>query len=356
MPSPTPFPPMLSTDVGRIALRTEHPFTIARETIHEIENVIVRVEDADGHVGLGGASPSRHYGETIETIVAVLPGLLEAVEAVDDPHNLQRIERRLNQVVRGHPAAKAAVSIALHDLVAKRADQPLYRHWGLDPADTVTSSFTIAIDTLDRMAEKTDAAVDAGYPILKVKLGTERDEAIIDTVRRHAPEAAIRVDANEAWTPREAVRMTRVLADYDVEFVEQPLPAEHRDGLRFVYEHSALPIALDESCVRLADVPRIADRADIANLKLMKCGGLRAVRRMIHTARAHGLEVMLGCMIESNASLAAAAHLAPLLDYADLDGSLLLAEDPYDGVPMPEGRVDLASLERAGTGAHLRDA
>jgi len=347
---------MLTTDVERISLRTEHPFTIARETIREIETVIVRIEDGDGDVGIGGAGPSRHYGETTETIVAVLPALLEVVEAVGDPTQRQRIERRLNQVVRGHPAAKAAVSVALHDLVAKRADQPLYQYWGLDPADAVTSSFTIAIDTLDRMAEKTDAAVAAGFPILKVKLGTERDEAIVDTVRTHAPDAAIRVDANEAWTPREAVRMTRLLADYDVEFVEQPLPADHHEGLRFVYEHSALPIALDESCVTLADVPRIADRADVANLKLMKCGGLLEARRMIHAARAHGLEVMLGCMIESNASIAAAAHLAPLLDYADLDGSLLLAEDPYDGVPMPEGRVELGGLERAGTGAYLRDA
>ena len=345
---------MLTTDVERISLRTEHPFTIARETIHEIENVIVRVEDGDGHVGIGGAGPSRHYGETVETLVAVLPALLEVVEAVGNSTQRQRIERRMEQVVRGHPAAKAAVSIALHDLAAKRASRPLCRYWGLDPANAVTSSFTIAIDTLDRMAEKTDAAEAAGYSILKVKLGTERDEAIIDTVRAHAPDATIRVDANEAWTPREAVRMTRVLADHGVEFVEQPLPADHHEGLRFVYEHTALPIALDESCVRPADVPRIADRADSANLKLMKCGGLRTVRRMIHTARAHGLEVMLGCMIESNASIAAAAHLAPLLDYADLDGSLLLVDDPYEGVPMPEGRVALEGASRPGTGARRR--
>jgi L-alanine-DL-glutamate epimerase-like enolase superfamily enzyme len=220
-----------------------------------------------------------------------------------------------------------------------------------ESAASVPSSFTIAIDSPERMAEKTADAVAAGYPILKVKLGTDRDEAIVRTVREQAPDATLRVDANEAWTAREAVRMTHVLADYDVEFVEQPLPATHHAGLKHVYDRSALPIALDESCVTLADVPRIADRADIANLKLMKCGGLREARRMVHAARAHGLEVMLGCMIESNASIAAAAHLAPLLDYADLDGSLLLAEDPYAGVPMPEGRVELAGLGRAGTGA-----
>jgi L-alanine-DL-glutamate epimerase-like enolase superfamily enzyme len=347
---------MLTTHFERVSLRTEHPFTIARETIHEIENMIVRIEDEDGRVGLGGAAPSRRYGETVDTVAAVLPALLDAVEAVGDPHNLQCIERDMNAVVHGNPAAKAAVDIALHDLVATRADLPLYRYWGLDPADTVTSSFTIAIDTLERMAEKTRDAVAAGYSILKVKLGTDRDRAIIETVREHAPDATIRVDANEAWTPQEAVRKIRLFADYDVEFVEQPLPADHHDGLKHVYERSALALALDESCVTLADVPRVAARADIANLKLMKCGGLRETQRMIHAARAHGLEVMLGCMIESNASIAAAAHLAPLLDYADLDGSLLLAEDPYDGVDLPEGQVDLEGLDRAGTGAQQRGA
>jgi L-alanine-DL-glutamate epimerase-like enolase superfamily enzyme len=347
---------MLTTDFERISLRTEHPFTIARETIHEIENVIVRVEDDEGHVGLGGAAPSRRYGETVDTVAAVLPALLEVVEQVDDPQNLQRIEGEMDAVVRDNPAAKAAVSIALHDLVAKRAGLPVYRHWGLDPADTVTSSFTIAIDSLERMAEKTADAVADGYSILKVKLGTDRDRAIIETVREHAPDATIRVDANEAWTPPEAVQKIQMLADYDAEFVEQPLPADHDEGLRYVYERSALPIALDESCVTLPDVPHIADRADIANLKLMKCGGLRETRRMIHAARAHGLEVMLGCMIESNASIAAAAHLAPLLDYADLDGSLLLAEDPYDGVDLPGGSVDLEGTSRAGTGAQRRQS
>lgn len=345
---------MLTTDFERVSLRTEHPFTIARETIHETENVIVRIEDESGRVGLGGAAPSRRYGETIDTIVAILPALLDAVEHVDDPHNLQRIERTMNAVVHGNPAAKGAVSIALHDLAAKRAELPLHRYWGLDPADTVTSSFTIAIDTPERMAEKTADAVAEGYSILKVKLGTERDRAIIDTVREHAPDSTIRVDANEAWSPREAIQKIRLLADYDIEFVEQPLPADHHEGLAYVYERAVLPIVLDESCVTLADVPRIADRADIANLKLMKCGGIRETRRMIHAARAHGLEVMLGCMIESNASIAAAAHLAPYVDYADLDGSLLLAHDPYTGVALPAGRVDLENVSRAGTAARRR--
>jgi len=346
----------LTTSFERVEMALEHPFTIARGTQETVANVVVRVEDEDGTVGIGGAGPSPHYGETDGTIQAVMPALLDVVERVDDPHNLARIESGMQSVVNRNPAARCAVSIACHDLAAKQAGLPLYRYWGLDPADTVTSSFTIGLDDLDTMRSKTEAAVDAGYDVLKVKLGTGRDEAILQAVRDAAPDARLRVDANEAWSPREAVRKIEQLAAYDLEFVEQPVPAENHEGLRFVRERSELPIAVDESLETAADVPRIAGAADVANLKLMKCGGLREAERIIHAARAHGLEVMLGCMIESNASIAAAAHLAPLLDYADLDGSLLLAdgEDPYEGVPMPAGLVDLDAQERPGTGARPR--
>jgi L-alanine-DL-glutamate epimerase-like enolase superfamily enzyme len=187
--------------------------------------------------------------------------------------------------------------------------------------------------------------------VLKIKLGTDRDRELIDAVREAAPDARLRVDANEAWAPKEAVAKSAWLADRDVEFVEQPVPAENPEGLRYVYERSELPIAADESCVTAADVPAIADRCDIANLKLMKTGSLSEARRLIAAARAHGLEVMCGCMIESNGSIAAAAQLAPLLDYADLDGSLLLAEDPYEGIDLADGEIRLADQDRAGTGA-----
>lgn len=341
----------LTTEFERVSLPLENAFTITRGTQETAENVIVRIEDDEGTVGIGGAAPSSHYGETADTVEAVLPDLLSVVEDVGDPHQRERVERRMAETVERNPAARCAVSIALHDLASKHADLPLYRYWGLDPAESVETSYTIGIDSTDRMAEKTETAVERGYSTLKVKVGTDRDEEIVSTVRAAAPDATIRVDANEAWSPREAVRKIDALAEYDLEFVEQPVPAGNPEGLKFVRDRSALPIAADESCITLEDVPRIADRADIANLKLMKCGGLREAKRMIHAARAHGLEVMLGCMIESNASIAAAAHLAPLLDYADLDGSLLLAEDPYDGVAMLDGEIDLESLDRPGTGA-----
>ncbi|MFC6733525.1 MULTISPECIES: dipeptide epimerase [unclassified Haladaptatus] len=340
----------LDASFERVALPLENPFTIARGTQEVAENVIVRIEDDEGTVGVGGAAPSEHYGETAATVEAVMPDLLAVVEEVGDPHALDEIERKMQARVNRNPAARVAVSIALHDLVAKRVDLPLYRYWGLDADQAPDTSFTIGIDTKETMYEKTRDAVEAGYEILKIKVGTDRDEEIIETVREAAPDATIRVDANEGWTPRKAVEMCHLLAEYDVEFVEQPVPAEDPEGLKFVYERSPLPIAADESCITLADIPQIADRVDIANLKLMKCGSLREALRMIHTARAHGLEVMLGCMIESNASIAAAAHLAPLLDYVDIDGSLLLAEDEYDGIPMPAGVLEFDPA-LPGTGA-----
>ncbi|MCL9812627.1 dipeptide epimerase [Natranaeroarchaeum aerophilus] len=340
----------LSTSVERVELPFEFPFTIARGTTTSAENVVVRIEDDDGRVGIGGAAPSPHYGETVDTVEAVLPELLAIVEDIGDPHQLARIERRMRETVRQNPAARASVSIALHDLVARRLDVPLYRYWGLDPTESVRTSYSIGIDDTETMREKVETATDRGFEVLKIKVGTGRDEEIVRTIREAAPDATIRVDANEAWPPKEAVRTIDRIADYDIEFVEQPVPAENPEGLRYVYEHSPIPIAADESLETVVDVPQIADRCDIAVLKLMKCGGLREARRIIETAHAHGLEVMCGCMYESNASIAAAAQLAPLLDYADLDGSLLLDDDPYEGVPMPAGRIGLQPLERNGSG------
>ncbi|WP_411963978.1 dipeptide epimerase [Haloferax sp. YSMS24] len=345
---------MLTAKFDRVSMQLADPFGISRGTQTAAENVVVRIEDEGGMTGVGAAAPSAHYGETAATVEAVLPDLLDVVEEVGDPHAIDRIERRMEETVRRNPAARTAVSIALHDLAAKRLGVPLYKLWGLDPERAPASSFTIGLDDIETIREKTADAYEAGYDILKVKVGTDRDKAIIEAVRDEAPGVTIRVDANEAWTPREAVEMSEFLADYGVEFVEQPVPAEDYEGLKFVYDNSALPIAADESCITADDIPKIADRVDIANLKLMKCGSLSEATRMIHTARSHGLEVMLGCMIETNAAIAAGCHLAPLLDYADLDGSLLLADDPYDGVPMPNGAIDLEALDRPGTGAELR--
>lgn len=341
----------LETSFERVSLPLDHEFTIARSTAEAAANVVVRVSDDDGTTGVGAAAPAARYGETPATVEAVLPDLLDVVASVDDPANAQRIEAGMCDAVRDNPSARAAVSVACADLAAKRAGLPLYRYWGLDPERAPVSSFTVGIADTHRMRAKTREAVDAGYDVLKVKLGTSRDREIVAAVREVAPSATLRVDANEAWSPREAVAKTEWLAEHDVEFVEQPVPAEDPEGMRFVREHGALPVAADESCVTLDDVPRAAEIADVVNVKLEKCGGPREARRLIAAARAHGLDVMLGCMVASNAALAAACHLAPLADYVDLDGALLLADDPYEGVPMPAGRIDLAALERPGSGA-----
>jgi L-alanine-DL-glutamate epimerase-like enolase superfamily enzyme len=336
-----------------VSLPLDVPFEIARGTTETAENVVVEIEHG-GETGYGAAAPARRYGETAATVQAILPELLEAAEAVGDPHARRAIGERMATVVEGNPAAKAAVDVALWDLAGKLLDEPVYRLLGCSTDEGgPPTSFTIGIDGTDVMADRAREAVGAGYPVLKLKLGTDRDTEIVSAVREAAPEATLRVDANEAWTPTEAVRKCRELETYGVEFVEQPVEADDPDGLRYVHERSPLPIAADESCRTAADVPTIADRCDIANLKLMKTGGLTPAIELLHAARAHGLEVMCGCMIETNVSIAAAANLLPLLDYADLDGSLLLESDPYAGVPVSSGRFDLEGVDR-GTGAHPR--
>jgi L-alanine-DL-glutamate epimerase-like enolase superfamily enzyme len=331
----------------RLELTLDHPFGISRGTTETTEALVVRLE-VDGETGLGAAAPAAYYGETPETVAGLLPDLLAAVEG-QDPHDLQGLHDRLEDVVGKNPAAKAAVDVAAHDLVARLLDVPLFRYLGLDPTRSVPSSFTVSLADPETMARRASEAVDAGHDHLKVKLGGDRDEAALAAVREAAPGAAVRVDANAGWRPKEAVRMCGVCADHGVEFVEQPVPPG--EGLGYVHDRSPLPIAADESCVTAADVPTVADSADVVNVKLMKCGGVRPAVEQIHAARAHGLEVMLGCMLEPNVSIAAAAHLTPLVDHADLDGSLLLADDPYEGIPIPE--CDLTGTER-GTGVRRR--
>ncbi|MFB6139352.1 MAG: dipeptide epimerase [Halosimplex sp.] len=342
--------PELATEFERVALPLADPFTIARGTTETTENVVVRIGDGT-HEGVGAAAPSSYYGETAETVEAVLPDLLAVVEDVGDPHARQRIERELRAVVERNPSARAAVDVALADLAARRLDVPLYRQLGLDPAAAPASSFSIGLADPDEMRAKAERAVDDGFSVLKVKLGAGRDVERLAAVRAGAPDATIRVDANGAWSPSEAVAKTETLADHGVEFCEQPVPADDVAGLRRVRDQSAVPVAADESVETAADAARVAQAADIVVAKVQKCGSLAETRRVAEVAHAHGAEAMLGCMVESNAAIAASAHLAPLFDYADLDGSLLLAADPFDGVPMPGGEVDLAAVDRPGSGA-----
>jgi L-Ala-D/L-Glu epimerase len=321
-----------------LTLRTKHPFTIARGGSSEFRVVWVRATDSDGNDGWGEASPSRFYGETADTVAAVLPRLTAAIDEIN-PWSLEEIEQELDRTVRFNGAAKSGVSAALHDLAAKRLGVPLWKMWGLDPARAPRSSFTIGIGDSADIAQKVAEADE--YPILKVKLGSSHDEEILQVVRDTAPDKVLRVDANAAWTAKQALRMMDVLVRHRVEFVEQPLAAHDLDGLRFVRERSPLPIIADESCVTSADIPRLVGVVDGINIKLAKCGGLREALRMIAAARTHGMLVMCGCMIETSLGITAAAHLAPLLDYADLDGAALVSNDPFIGASIAGGRIAL---------------
>jgi L-Ala-D/L-Glu epimerase len=333
-----------------VALRTRHPFVIARGGAADHRVVQVTLTDADGATGQGEAAPNRFYGETPETVAAAL-ARYEPVLAQGNSWSVEAVEAELPTVLRGNAAARSAISAALHDLAARRLGVPLHRLWGLDPARAPRSSFTIGI--VDDEAElRRRIAEAAEYPILKVKLGSARDEWVMRVVRDAAPEKTLRVDANAAWMPKRAVRMCALLAEHGVEFVEQPVAAHDLEGLRFVRDRSALPIIADESCLVATDVARLAGLVDGVNLKLAKCGGLREAHRMIATARAHGLLVMAGCMVETSLGITAAAHLAPLLDFADLDGAALLAHDPMDGATITGGEIRLP--DRPGLGVVRR--
>jgi L-alanine-DL-glutamate epimerase-like enolase superfamily enzyme len=333
-----------------ITLHTKHPFVIARGGSSEYRVVRVVVTDADGAEGWGEASPNRFYGESVQSVGEALARFAPLLETAD-PWALEDVEGALNATIGRNGSAKSAVSAALHDLVGKRLGVPLYRLWGLDPTKAPRSSFTIAIAATEDELERRVAEA-AEYPVLKIKLGTDRDEAIVAAVRRAAPDKTLRVDANAAWTPKHALEMIDRLVDHGIEFVEQPVPAHDLDGLRYVRERSRLPVIADESCVTASDIPRLAGAVDGINIKLSKCGGLREAMRMIATARAHNLLVMAGCMVESSLGITAAAHFAPLLDFADLDGAALLRDDPHDGATIQGGIIHVPN--RPGLGVRHR--
>lgn len=327
----------------------EFPFRISRGVEESVEVVWVRIE-AGGVEGWGEADPSPYYGETAATVEEALEEMRPIVETAHGPEPLERLERELRGAVDRNASAHAAVSAALHDLLGKRWRQPLWRLLGLEPGDSPPSSFTIGLDEPDVMVEKIHRAADR--PILKIKVGTERDEEILRAVRGAAPDRTLRVDANAAWTADEALERMEMLAGFGVEFVEQPLPPEDRDGYRTLHERGGLPVILDESCLVASDIPGLVGLADGINIKMAKCGGPREALRMIHTARACGLLVMMGCMLETSLGIAAAAHLAPLLDYADLDGAALLRDDPFEGPRLDGGRIVLS--DAAGLGVRRR--
>jgi L-alanine-DL-glutamate epimerase-like enolase superfamily enzyme len=321
-----------------IELNPTHPFVIARGGYAHHRNVIVRLTDEDGLEGYGEAAPNRYYGESVATVVAAFAQFKPVLERAD-PFAIESTEAHLNRILRGNASAKSAISSALHDLVGKKLGLPVHRVWGLDGESTPQSSFTIAIAENEELERRVAEAKE--YPILKIKLGTDRDMEIVRIIRAAAPGKTLRVDANAAWTAKHAVRMSEFLSDHGVEMIEQPVPANDIEGLRFVRERSRLPIFADESCLVATDVAKLHGAVDGINIKLAKCGSLREALRMVHAARAMDMQVMAGCMIESSLGISAIAQISPLLDFADFDGAALLSTDPFRGVTIAGGRVKL---------------
>ncbi len=319
-----------------LELETRHKFTIARGGESAYRVVWVRLTDGDGLEGWGEADPSAFYGETADTVVAALQRLSGALPS--DPFQLEAAEARALELLKGNAAARCAVSAALHDLVGKRVGQPLWKLWGLDPERAPRSSFTIGLDAPEVMQQKIREAAE--YPILKIKVGTGNDAAILRAVR-DVTDKPIRVDANGGWTAKQAIAHLPLLEEFGVELIEQPLPPDDFEGLALVRRHARMPVIADESCLTAEDIPRLAGVVDGINIKLAKCGSLREALRMIAVARAHHMLVMVGCMIETSLGITAAAHFTPLLDIVDLDGAALLKRDPFAGASIAGGRVSL---------------
>ena len=332
-----------------IRLELRHTWTIARGSSDYKENVIIRLE-RDGVVGYGEAAPNSHYGETPESTLALIEQAIPLF-AKADPWHFVEFERAMGELQPAQNAAKAGLDMALMDWVTKSLGLPLYRYLGLDPAKAPLTTFTIGIDTPEVIAAKVKEA--APYPRLKIKLGSDRDEEIVAAVRSVSDKPLL-VDANEGWREKhEALERIRWLEGQGIFAIEQPMPADLLDDMAWLRERVKVPLFADESVRTAADIPRLAQAFDGINIKLMKAGGLQEALRMIAMARALGLQVMLGCMVETSLAVSAAAALSPLADLADLDGNLLIKDDPFTGVTVDQGRLVLSG--KPGLGAQPRN-
>lgn len=331
----------------RLLLPLEYEFTIARGSRSEQPSLIVELSH-NGVSGFGEATGNPYYGHSLDSMAESLERVRPLLSNYQfgSPEELwSRARTKLGE----DSFALSAMDIAAHDLYGKLQGRPTYQVWGLTWDRIPDSSYTIGIAEVETMVEKLNQY--AGWSIYKIKLGTANDVEIVRELRRHT-RAVFRVDANCGWTAEETVRKSRELAELNVEFIEQPLPADasREDKLR-VFEQSALPIIADESCLIESDVQRCHGVFHGFNVKLSKCGGLTPALRMLRQGRSLGMKTMVGCMVESSVGISAAAQLLPLLDYADLDGAVLLKEDPAAGVRVEQGKIYLA--DRPGSGAEL---
>lgn len=304
------------------------PFRTAKAVRTEKQTLWVRLR-SESCEGWGEAVPMDTYSQTLESAEATLKTFAVAL-ADRNPRHIEAITDALIERFPDQLATVAAIDAALHDWAGKKHGVSTAEWLGLDPTAIPHTSFTIGIAGPDEVRAKVKAA--ARFPIFKVKVGIPEGDAALAIIRNEEPRKTIRVDANMGWSTEKAIEELPKLREMNVEFVEQPVPANDLDGLKKLKDAAIVPIVADESCIRPADVVRVAGRVDGINIKLSKCGGIRQGLKMIHIARAHGLRIMLGCMIESSLGIAAAAQLAPLVDWLDLDGHLLLAKDPFTGL------------------------
>lgn len=324
---------MMQLKLHSFVLPLTHTFTISRESITSQPTLVVELIQ-DGVSGYGEATSNKYYGFTIERMARDLAALKQRLETkqLGDPAELWS---QVAPALADDPFALCALDQAAHDLWGKLQGEPVWKLWGLSIEKTPASDYTIGIDTIDVMVAKMNEF--PGWPIYKIKLGTDRDVEIVRALRQHT-DAIFRVDANCGWTAEQTIRYAPQLQELGVEFIEQPLKADQWDDLRRVRAQSVLPIIADESCIVEGDVVRCHGVFHGINIKLTKCGGLTPARRMIAEARRLGLSVMVGCMTESTVGISAIAQLLPLLDYVDMDGAELLAEDIADGVRLDHGR------------------
>ena len=322
---------MTKVDWTRLELLLADPFEISYARVEQKTNIIVHVDE-----GIGAAAPSSTCGESTATVLTALPKHLECI--ADDAYDLVGFHRRAERALPGNPAARAALDIALYDRAARRAGLPLYRFLGVPSPEGMESTISIGIDTVDGTLAR--MAKFPGTRVFKIKAGYPGDVERIEQIARRSGKR-LRVDANGGWDVETAKANIKRLSDSGVEMIEQPLPPESHDWLGDLRGISAVPIFVDEECRVAADVPRYTGLVDGVNVKLMKCGGIWPALQIVATARALGLKLMLGCMIECAISVTAAAHLAGLFDYLDLDSHLLLTNDPYHGMVHEEGRIRL---------------
>ena len=334
---------MIKIKYSPYKLQLKHAFTLATSSRTTTPVMFVELE-FDGIVGYGEASMPPYLGETQETAARFLSKV--DLSSFNDPFRMEDIIDYIDSIEEGNRAAKASVDIALHDLVGKLMNQPWYKIWGLNPQETPYTSFTIGIDTHDVVIEKTKEAFE--YKILKVKLGRENDKEMIETIRS-VTDVPLCVDVNQGWHDKHfALDMIHWLNEKGIVFIEQPMPKEQIDDMAWLTANSPLPTIADEAFQRVHDIPGFKDVYTGINIKLMKSTGMREAKKMIEVARALDMKVMLGCMTETSCAISAAAQLSPLVDWADLDGALLISNDIFDGMRVIDGKVTLNDLPGIG--------